>query len=408
MRQEPKLRSQLCPPLSDLEVAVMRTFLALLCGMCSVFTSGAIGYAQNTVDVVPCSSSSLCTPGPPIQTSEYYDLSIESVCIDKPDTFWHRKVISLEVDVTVGTHSTIKVPVYKDRVGNGCHLGANGVALANFVPDNGQGVAIQSSIYRSDESDGLKRILSLATTTAQNPALTNFAGSAMPYVGLAADFANQAYAAFGQPTTPWLNESPSRLHPAGAQYDRYDLREGYFVQYAGHDNPADSDLYVESGDLHWRSNGSLLRGGSVWILFKIRRIERRTDYTLSNWYLSWDSLLDDCYQGSVDAESFTRRAEQALTLLRSDTDYTAGDRDQYVRDYTAIEDRILIALNSTPPDIHVVRAAIDASRSPVRPAGTWVASDQVSDTPTASTVTVPEKYAIVPSKLAVQLTDMVK
>jgi hypothetical protein len=367
----------------------------------------SISLAQNTVDVVPCSSSASCTPGTPISGKEYYDLSIESVCADKPDSFWHNKLISFEVDIAIGSSGVIKVPVYKDRVGNGCHVGANGVALANFVPNNGQGVTIQSSIYRSDASDGLKKILSLATSTAQKPELTNYASAAMPYVGLAVDFANQAYTAFGQANTPWLNESPSRLHPAGSQYDRYDLREGYLVQYAGPDNPHDGDLYVDSGELHWKSGGSVLRGGGVWILFKVRRIPRRTDFPGSNWYKTWDRLLNDTYQGIVGVDSFKARAQQALTLLQSDDDYTSGDRDQYVKDYSTVEDKIIVALGANPPKMDVVRAAIDASRTPVQPAGTVVAADQPSDTPTAHTLHPQQQFAIVPSKLAKELTNMV-
>lgn len=367
-----------------------------------------VAHAQNTLYVVPCAAKNNCQHGTPIGPNEYYNLSIESVCIDKPDTFWHNKLISIEVDVTVGTSNTIKVPVYKDRVGNGCHIGANGVALANFVPHNGQGVTIASSVYRSDTSDGLKKILQLATSTSQSPTLTNYASSALPYVGIAVNFANQAYSAFGQPTTPWLNESPSQLNPVGPNYDRFDLRQGYFVQYAafGDENPADADMYVQSGDLRWAANDTPVRGGSVWILFKIQRIERRTDYTVTNWYKAWDTLLNDCYGGNINSASFKSRAQQAITLLESDDDYTRGDRDEYVQDYSSVIDTIATALDKTTPDIQAVRTAIDASRTEVKPAGTVVAGR--TDTPTASTNTPPTKPAIVPSKLAKALRDSVK
>ncbi|HEY6306482.1 MAG TPA: hypothetical protein VI488_08520 [Candidatus Angelobacter sp.] len=354
------------------------------------------------MDIIPCSSKNACDHGAPIASREYYDLSIESVCADKPDSFWHNKLVAIEVDVTIGSNPTIKVPVFKDRVGTGCHIGANGMALVTTVPNDGNGVTIQSSIYRSNDSDGLKKILSLATSTSQKPTLTNYAASAMPYVGMAVDFVNSAYSAFGQATTPWLNESPSRLHPVSQQYDRYDLREGYLVQYAGPDNPHDDDLYVDSGELYWKTGGSALRAGGVWILFKVRRVPRRTNYTDSTWYKKWNQLLTDCYQGSCDVSSFKTRSQQALALLAADTDYTSGDRDQYVKDCTTVEEQVITSLQKTPPDYNAVRQSIDASRSPVLPAGT-VVSGVTTDQPTSSTNL---GLAIVPSRLANQLTRM--
>lgn len=379
-------------------IPLLRLFLAVV-----LFSTIAAAQA-NTVDVIPCSAKGVCNPGTPISARDYYDLSIEAVCAAKPDTFWHNKLVSIEVDVAIGSNPVIKVPVFKDRVGSGCHIGANGMALANTVPNNGNGVTIQSSIYRSNQSDGLKKILTLATSTSQTPSLTNYASAAMPYVGLAVDFVNSAYQAFGQPTTPWLNESPSRLHPAGQQHDRYDLREGYLVQCAGPDNPHDSELYVDSGDLYWKSNDSLLRNDGVWILFKIRRVPRRTNYTDSTWYKNWNQLLNDCYQNGCEVSSFKSRSQQALALLQADTDYTSGDRDQYVKDCTAVEDEIIAALQKTPPDLDGVRKSIDASRTPVRPAWTFVA--QTSDEPTVNGKITSDMFAIVPSKLALQLHTM--
>ena len=375
-------------------ISFLRVILAVM------VLSRIVAAQGNTVDVIPCSTQNNCDPGTPIAAKEYYDLSIESVCADKPDSFWHNKLVSIEVDVTIANNPTIKVPVFKDRVGTGCHIGVNGMALVSTVPNDGNGVQIQSSIYRSSDSDGLRKILSLATTTSQKPTLTNYAASAMPYVGMAVDFVNSAYQAFGQSTTPWLNESPSRLHPAGQGYDRYDLREGYLVQYAGSDNPHDDDLYVNSGEVYWKNGGSAVRGGGVWILFKIRRIPRRTNYTDSNWYKKWDQLLTDCYQFGCEVGSFKTRSQQALALLAADTDYTSGDRDQYVKDCSTVEDQIITALQKVPSDITSVRAAIDASRTPVRPAGTVVSA--TSDEPTSNTRTAGYK-AIVPSKLAQKL-----
>jgi hypothetical protein len=278
----------------------------------------------------------------------------------------------------------------------------------NFIPNNGQGVTIQSSIYRSDANDGLKKILSLATTTASQPALTNYAAAAVPYVGMAVDFANQAYAAFGQPTTPWLNEAPSRLHPVGPNYDRFDLREGYLIQYSGNDNPGDGSLYVDSGEVRWVANDTPLRNGSSWILFKIRKIERRTDYTVTNWYRAWDNLLTDCYTSDIESNSFKNRYQQVITLLKADNDYTSGDRDQYVKDFTTVQNAIVTALGQNPVDRAAIRAAIDASRSPVQPANFVAKFGSPKDLPTISGAPTSFKFAIVPSQLANEVRNKFK
>jgi len=109
----------------------------------------------------------------------------------------------MSASVTIGAPTTqpVKIPVYKDRdSGSGCRIGLNDFALYTSVPANGNSVSLQVDVLRSHEKDGLKQLLTFATNQESNPALTS--RSIVPYLNMALTFANSAYSAFGEGTTP--------------------------------------------------------------------------------------------------------------------------------------------------------------------------------------------------------------
>jgi hypothetical protein len=314
-----------------------------------------------------------------IGRDDYYDVYVESTCIDQPDSWWKKKLVSFNVTITIGANKPINIPIYADRVQDtGCRIGVNGFPVMTSIPSNGQQLTLQVSVMRSDASDGLKQMLSFATATSQDPSLSTYAAAAVPYMGLAVDIANTAFKAFGQPTTPWLQTAATALHPAAAHPDRFDLQDGYLVQYAGPDNPADGQLYVESGELKWAGNDSPLRGGATWVLFKIEKYTRRNDFPTRSWFQNWEKLLQDTRTGSVAADAFKTRYQQVITLLQNDPDFTSGDVNHYVQVFTTVRDAILAELTKPSPDYNAIGKAIDASQVATQQAQTNVSGKVVT------------------------------
>lgn len=379
----------------------------------------------NTVAVFPCPSKptaagvcpAVTMPAgqtPTIGADDYYDLYIESTCIDQPDSWWNKKLVEFTVTVTIGSNKPISVPVFADRaIGAGCHIGVNSFPIMTSIPSNGQNLALKVSVMRSDETDGLKQILSFATTTSQNPSLSTYAASAIPYMGLAIDIANTAYSAFGQSLTPWLDTTETALHPVSATGpDRFDLQAGYLVQYSGSDNPSDKEFYVDSGELKWSANDTPVRGGSTWVLFKVEKYSRRNDYPTRVWYQDWEKLLQDTISGSVAADAFKTRYQQVITLLQSDPDFTSGDKLQYVRSFSSVRDSIVAELAKPSPDYAAIGNAVTSSQVTARqaqmaPNGKWITAVN-SSLPVITIPSTGARSVIVPSKLANALVTTLK
>jgi hypothetical protein len=294
-----------------------------------------------------------------ISNNDYYSLSVESVCVDQPDSWWHNKLVSLNVTYTIASNDAINVPLFNDRAeGAGCRLPVNNSNIITSVPANAQILKLSATIIRSDANDGLKKLLGFATATSQQTQYTTYFTRALPYVSLATTFGQQVYDTFAEHQEKFLNDvAPTTLHPASDVHrDKFDLQDGYLVQYSGPDSPADyKDLYVDSGDLRW-SNGSYLRGGATWILYKVQKFTRRTDYPSRPWYEDWAKSLADAAAGSIDASTLTAAFQRDVILLLSDEDFTVVDRQQYVADFKKDRDAALAELGSHQQD--ALKAAI--------------------------------------------------
>src|SRR5580704_10558383 len=103
----------------------MRRFLSIfyLC----LFSSATV-LAQNTMPLFPCSTKPTANgcPAPAVDPTvskdDYYDVFVETVCINQPDSWWKKKLVHVEVTVKVGaTNQT--VPVHAQRTGGECHIG---------------------------------------------------------------------------------------------------------------------------------------------------------------------------------------------------------------------------------------------------------------------------------------------
>jgi hypothetical protein len=388
-------------------------------------------FADNTVAVFACpskpSSGSNCLsrdlPGGKtlnIGKDDYYDITIRSVCIDKPDSWWRQRLISLTATLTLASAPTpLKMPVYNERAaGGGCRIGVNNFALYTSVPANGTSVTLQVDVLRSNAQDGLKQLLSFATGQENNPALTTYAASAVPYLNMALTFANSAYSAFGQTTTPEIPMTGTTLTPtSGLQLNPFDLRDGYLVEYSGPNLPQDGDFYVDNGgDLRWSANDSLVRGGASWVVLRIQKREHRTDFVLRPWYKQWYALLEQVAQGEgggplpVTAQTFQKTTADCLVLLQADADFTDGDKRRFFSDYTSVEASIVTELNKTTPNYTVIKQAIQSALDQIdliqpAPADHVVTATNTSH-PTAVVtqgVRLQVERAVVPSRLAEEL-----
>lgn len=345
-------------------------------------------FAANTVAVFACPAKP--TPGKDclsrdlpggktlnIGKDDYYDVLIRSVCIDKPDSWWHQRLISMSATVNVAAPNAqpVKMPVYKERAaGSGCRIGVNNFALYTSVPGNGIPVSLEVDVLRSDEKDGLKQLLNFATAQENNSAITTYAATAVPYLNMALGFANSVYSAFGQSTTPEIPMTPTTLAPtSGLQPNPNDLRDGYLIEYSGPDLPQDGDFYVDNGgDLRWSANDSLVRGGAVWVVLRIEKRERRTDFPLRPWYKQWSALLQKVAQGAggpsaVTPELYQKTTADCLVLLDADQDFTDGDKRRFSSDFITAEVAIVTELGKPHPDYATINQAIQAALEAVDP-----------------------------------------
>lgn len=296
--------------------------------------------AQNAVPLFPCfgkPTSNGCpkiagTPktfNPVINKDEYYDVYVESVCINRPDSWWHKKLVHVEVTVKAGKADQT-VPVYSQRTGKECRIGVANFPLLTSIPSNNHRLILSAKVYRSDEQDGLKKILKFVTDQQQNTALNTYESVAMPYLTAIGTLSTQVYDDFAQHSENYLYFKPMALAPEADQPSRFDLKDEYVVLYSGNDMPRDSSVYIDNADnLRWVRNGSLVTGGSTWIVFRVQKRLHRRDYPGRPWYEDWEALVLQVETRSVGARTVNSRIAKENTLLDADQDYTQGDKRYY-------------------------------------------------------------------------------
>lgn len=342
------------------------------------------GVAQNTIAVFPCrvkpAANQDCnalpkgeaptppgsTPSPVIGVNDYYDVYIESVCIDQPDSWWKNKLVNLSATVSVGKN-LIKVPAYQDRTGSQCRIGLANFPLVTSVPANGQSLGLAASILRSDKNDGLQKLLSFMTGEQKSTELSTYAAAAVPYVTAISNLASQIYDAFGAHTTTWLNMKSMALTPqSDVAPGRFDLKDEYIVQYAGPDSPQDREIYVDGNDdLRWAKDDTLVRNRSSWILYRIQKQTHRQDYPTRPWYTQWQDLVLQAAARSIDVATVKNRFQQINVLVMNDADYTYGDKRYYVQLFNQSESDIIKSL--TDPNVNKVAVSQAVKDSTVTP-----------------------------------------
>jgi hypothetical protein len=329
--------------------------------------------AQGSQFAVPCpsqTSGGVCTNNATdssiIDAMDYYDLSIISVCVNYPDSFWQNKLISLQVTITAAGQAPRSIPIFNARAQSSCMIGVNGFALVNSVPFDGNNLTVETDMYRSDASDGLQKILSFASGTSQQSIFVNYAAAAVPFLTAATSSINSAITTFGQSQTPWLTGTGITFTSATpGQVLNSDLREEYMVQYQGPSNINNASFFVDGNDLRWNGNGTYVRDSqSAWVLYRIRKRESRINMASSAWYSAWIKALNGVEVGTVDGPALTKAMQAASAMLQNDLDYTNGDRDNLTSNIADAARQINAVLSSQSPDYAALRAAIKAAEEP--------------------------------------------
>lgn len=329
--------------------------------------------AQGSQVAIPCPTQpqgGTCPVQPTdddiIEAKDYYDVSIVSVCVNYPDSFWKNKLISLQISLAAAGQAARSIPIYNDRAGSSCMIGANGFSLANSVPFDGNDLTLKTTMYRSDANDGLRKILSFANDTAQKSIFTSYAAAAIPLMSVVTNSINSALTTFGQNQTPWLTEEGMDF--ALAQSGRIqvnDLRQEFVVQYQGPSHIDNRSFYVDGFDLKWAGNGTLVRDpNSAFIIFQIRKRMARGNMKDSAWYKKWHTALIGVADGTVDGTKLTQAMQAASALLQNDLDYTSADQILLVNNIADATTQIKGLLSAQPVDRQSLRAAITAAEEP--------------------------------------------
>jgi hypothetical protein len=342
--------------------------------------------AQPSTPLFPCSGGKPTANGcpalpagfdPAVGKDDYFDLFVESVCIDQPDSWWKKKLVHVEVTVKVGSVNKT-IPVYGQRTTSQCHIGVANYPLLTSIPANNNRLSIASHIYRSDDQDGMQQILGFLVDQQKNTTLNTYAVAAVPYLTAIGDIATQIYKAFASHSQNFQDLKDMDLVPTGPLPTRFDLRDEYIVVYAGTTNLSDSDIYLDSTyNVHLVKDDSVVASGSTWIVFRLQKRQHRLDYPTRTWYTDWEKLVREVRNRSVDAPTVGKRITSENTLLNADDDYTNGDKDYYSVIFLKSQAEMVKYLNNmnasvTDYDSAITAASVIPDITGTSPAGVFV------------------------------------
>jgi len=328
-------------------------------------------FAQNTMPLFPCvgkptakgcpAAPNAPTFNPIVMKDDYYDVYVESVCINQPDSWWHKKLVHVEVTLKTGKVSQT-TEVYAQRTGSQCHIGVANFPLLTSIPANNHRLTLSAHIYRSDDQDGMQQILGFMAGEQKNTVLNTYAAASVPYLTAVSDIGTQVYKAFATHSQDFLDFKPMDLVPEGPVPTRFDLKDEYFVLYAGNQSLGDSDVYLDdSANLHLVADGSVVAAGSTWIVFRIQKREHRSDYPQRPWYSDWENLVRQVETRNIDDATVKKRITADETLLDADADYTDGDKNYYTDKFVQSEAEMLKYLDNPNASATDYGKAIDAA-----------------------------------------------
>lgn len=357
-----------------------------------------LAHAQNTVALFPCfggkavAGACPAVPGTPpgfsplISKDDYYDVYVESICINQPDSWWRKKLVHVEVTVKTGTVNQT-IPVYAERAGSECRIGVANYPLLTSIPANGNRLTLAAHVYRSSEQDGMNQILTFMVGQQKNTVLNTYASAAVPYLTAIGDVASEVYKSFAPDSQDYQDFKDTDLVPTGPVASTFDLKDEYIVFYAGPNLLQSSDVYLDSSSsLRSIKNDSVISDKSTWIVFRIQKRQHRLDYPQRPWYTDWEQLVRQVKTRDVDSATVQKRIGTENTLLNADADYTNGDKDYYSDIFIRSEVEMINYLSSPTATPAQYDTAIANSSVTPAVAGTTTASGVLV---TATTTTKP-------------------
>jgi len=313
----------------------------LLCLLC--WTANAED-KQNAVYVVPKTDN--VSPADPViaANSDYYSLYIDGVCIDQPETFWKKNVVSFTISLEVNG-KPLTIPVYQERAANtSCRIPVTNYGLLSSIPARGIDLKLGASVLRLDNKDTVKRFLTALTGSTSDPILKTYAASSIPYISLVGTIANQLYGTLGpDPTgTPLISFKGTTVLANSPDADRLRLRDMVILQYFGTETLDESKLSEKTGEVYY--DGQPLRSGA-WITFRIAKSSRRLGYFGREWNNKFNTALQEMRKDKPNTQVVQQAFNDGSVLLFNDSDFTPDDQN-YI--YKTTKDNIdkLTALHS--------------------------------------------------------------
>ena len=186
--------------------------------------------------------------------------------------------------------------------------------VLNSIPTLTPTIRLGIQIKRFKNQDFMAKVLSLVSSSKDDPMLKTYATSYIPYITLAGSIGNKLYDTFGPsaegPTL--LDFQGTTLNANSASTDRFQLRDIYVLLYSGNTVLDESKLQYDNGDVKYKGNA--LRDGA-WALFRIEKSATRTDLAGREWHARFETAMRELAKTNPNNDVITKNYEEATVLL---------------------------------------------------------------------------------------------
>lgn len=304
------------------------TSIALLF-TCMAYT--AVGLAQ-TSNAYVISSATNYSDGISIRpNTHYYTVYVDGLCINHDSSWLSKNLIAVTAKLEVNGKA-LDVPVFSGLAKESCKISAAHSMVLNSIPALTPTVRLGIQIKRFKNQDFMAKVLSLVSSSKDDPMLKTYATSYIPYITLAGSIGNKLYDTFGPSAegSTLLDFQGTTLNANSASTDRFQLRDIYVLLYSGNTVLDESKLQYDNGDVKY--DGKALRDGA-WALFRIEKSATRTDIAGREWHARFETAMRELAKTAPNNDVITKNYEEATVLLYADQDFTDVDKDVIVSGY---------------------------------------------------------------------------
>lgn len=339
----------------------MRSSTTAIALLFSCMACPAIGLAQTSnAYIIP--SATTYSDGLSIRpNTHYYTVYVDGLCINHDSTWLSKNLIAVTAKLEVNG-KMLDVPVFSGLAKESCKIAAAHSMVLNSIPALTPTVRLGIQIKRFKNQDFMAKVLSLVSSSKDDPMLKTYATSYIPYITLAGSIGNKLYDTFGPSAdgSNLLDFQGTTLNANSASTDRFQLRDVYVLLYSGNSILDESKLQYDNGDVKY--NGNALRDGA-WALFRIEKSATRTDLAGREWHARFETAMRELAKSAPNNDVIIKNYEEATVLLYADQDFTDVDKDVIVSGYKkTIADAK--ALNSLGQSLAVSSAINNSSVTP--------------------------------------------